>query len=175
MCCGRKNFGVALIMQPGGTAADVANRNGHDASNRTNSLCNFSEYYTSQSTPQHVLLALLQPFNGLYPGQPWVSRYQKGKPFWILLEQEMMGWQRHQLDHHLHLAPEITIPVPHQSVFTGRMPFLRPNQQHQITEGFCSSMFFTKFYAHIRRKFAVGKQYKSTHNCLIVITRVNLC
>jgi len=29
----------------------------------------------------------------------WVSRHQKGKPFWILLEQEMMGWQRHQLDH----------------------------------------------------------------------------
>ena len=29
----------------------------------------------------------------------WASRHQKGKPFWILLEQEMMGWQRHQLDH----------------------------------------------------------------------------
>jgi len=28
-----------------------------------------------------------------------VSRHQKGKPFWILLEQEMMGWQWHQLDH----------------------------------------------------------------------------
>jgi len=23
----------------------------------------------------------------------------KSKPFWILLEQEMMGWQWHQLDH----------------------------------------------------------------------------
>jgi len=29
----------------------------------------------------------------------WVIRHQKGKPFWILLEQEMMGWQWHQLDH----------------------------------------------------------------------------
>jgi len=29
----------------------------------------------------------------------WVSRHQKGKPFWILLEQEMMAWQWHQLDH----------------------------------------------------------------------------
>jgi len=29
----------------------------------------------------------------------WVSRHQEGKPFWILLEQEMMGWQWHQLDH----------------------------------------------------------------------------
>jgi len=32
-------------------------------------------------------------------GTTWVSRYQKGKPFWILLQQEMMGWQWHQLDH----------------------------------------------------------------------------
>jgi len=29
----------------------------------------------------------------------WVSQHQKGKPFWILLEQDMMGWQWHQLDH----------------------------------------------------------------------------
>jgi len=29
----------------------------------------------------------------------WVSRHQKGKPFWILLEQEMMGWQWQQPDH----------------------------------------------------------------------------
>jgi len=29
----------------------------------------------------------------------WVSQHQKGKPFWILLQQEMMGWQWHQLDH----------------------------------------------------------------------------
>jgi len=29
----------------------------------------------------------------------WVSRNQKGKPFWILLEQQMTGWQWHQLDH----------------------------------------------------------------------------
>jgi len=32
--------------------------------------------------------------------------------------------------YHLHLAPDITMPVPHHSVFTGRMPFLQPNQQH---------------------------------------------
>jgi len=28
-----------------------------------------------------------------------VSWHQKGKPFWILLEQGMIGWQWHQLDH----------------------------------------------------------------------------
>jgi len=30
---------------------------------------------------------------------------------------------------------QITIPVPHHSVFTGKMPFLLPNQQHQNTKG----------------------------------------
>ena len=29
----------------------------------------------------------------------WVSWHQKGKPFWILMEREMTGWQWHQLDH----------------------------------------------------------------------------
>jgi len=38
-------------------------------------------------------------FNGLFSRTTWVSRHQKGKAFWILLEQEMMGWQWHQLDH----------------------------------------------------------------------------
>ena len=28
-----------------------------------------------------------------------VGPYQKDKPFWLLLKQEMMGWQWHQLDH----------------------------------------------------------------------------
>jgi len=44
-------------------------------------------------------LLLLHLFNGLCSRTTWVSRHQKGKPFWILLEQEMMGWQWHQLDH----------------------------------------------------------------------------
>jgi len=42
---------------------------------------------------------LLHLFNGLFSRTTWISRHQKGKPFWILLEQEMMGWQWHQLDH----------------------------------------------------------------------------
>jgi len=44
----------------------------------------------------HILLLLLHLFNGLFS---WVSWHQKGKPFWILLEQEMTEWQWHQLDH----------------------------------------------------------------------------
>ena len=33
---------------------------------------------------------------------------------------------------------QITMPAPHHSVFTGRMPFLSPNQQCQSTEGITS-------------------------------------
>jgi len=67
-----------------------------------------------------------------------VSQHQNGKPVRILLKQEMMGWHRHQLDHMQIIKPrpsQITTPVPHHSVFTGQMPFLLPNQQHQSTEG----------------------------------------
>ena len=41
----------------------------------------------------------LHPFNSPFPRTTWESRHQKGKPFWILLEQQIMGWQWHQLDH----------------------------------------------------------------------------
>jgi len=32
---------------------------------------------------------------------------------------------------------QITTPAPYHSVFTGRMPFLLPNQQRRCTEGIC--------------------------------------
>ena len=38
-----------------------------------------------------------------------------------------------------HCSREITMPAPHHSVFTGRMPFLPPNQQRQNTDGCCQS------------------------------------
>jgi len=41
---------------------------------------------------------LLHLFNSLFFRTTCVSWHQKGKPFWILLEQEMTGWQWHQLD-----------------------------------------------------------------------------
>jgi len=50
----------------------------------------------------------------------------------------MMGWQWHKLGHMqiiCTLLPTDNMPLPHHSVFTGRMPFLLPNQQRQSTEG----------------------------------------
>jgi len=38
-------------------------------------------------------LPTLHQFNGLFSSTTWVSQHQKSKLFWILLEQEMMGWR----------------------------------------------------------------------------------
>jgi len=67
-----------------------------------------------------------------------VSRYQKGKTNLDFTEARDSEWQWHQLgrmqvctshqtDNHASTSP--------LSFFTGRMPFLSPNQQRQITEG----------------------------------------
>jgi len=61
----------------------------------------------------------------------WVSCHQKVKPFWILLEQEMMGWQWNQLDH-MQIICTLLQTENHASIsplkcFTGQMPFLVPN------------------------------------------------
>ena len=67
-----------------------------------------------------------------------MSRYQKGKTSVDFTEARDREWQRHQLgrmqvctslqtDNHTRTSP--------LSFFTGRMPFLPPNQQHQSTEG----------------------------------------
>jgi len=55
-----------------------------------------------------------------------VSRYQKGKKNNLdFTEARDSEWQWHQLGH-------MTTPL---KFFTGRMPFLPPNQQRQSTEG----------------------------------------
>jgi len=80
---------------------------------------------------------LLHPLNGLFSRTTWLSPHQKGKPFWILL-QDMMGGSGISWTICKSFAPrsrQTTMPVPHHSVFTGRMPFLPPNQECQSTEG----------------------------------------
>ena len=37
-------------------------------------------------------LLLLHLFNGLFSRTTWISRHLIGKPFWILINQEVMGW-----------------------------------------------------------------------------------
>ena len=73
----------------------------------------------------------------LFPGLPRSAGTRKVKPIWILLKQESVSgsgfsWAICKSAPH---SRQITTPAPHHSVFTGRMPFLPPNQQRQSTEG----------------------------------------
>ena len=62
---------------------------------------------------------------------------RKVKPIWILLKQETVSgsgisWA---ICKSALCSRQITMPAPQHSVFTGQMPFLPPNQQHESTEG----------------------------------------
>jgi len=83
----------------------------------------------------HVCDLHAHPFNGPFSGTTRVTRYQKGKTNLDFTEARDNEWQWHQLDHMGPRSRQITTPAPHHSVFTGRMPFLPPNQQRQSTEG----------------------------------------
>ena len=50
-------------------------------------------YGITLTTCSHMklLLLLLHLFNGLFSRTTWLGWHQKGKPFWILLEKEMMA------------------------------------------------------------------------------------
>jgi len=71
----------------------------------------------------------------LFPGLPRWAGTRKVKPIWILLKQETVSasgisWA---ICKSAPRSRPITMPAPHRSVFTGRMPFLPPNQQRQST------------------------------------------
>ena len=57
------------------------------------------------------------PFNGPFSGNTQVSRYQKGKPIWILLKQEIVSgngisWA---ISKSAPCSRQITMPAPHHS------------------------------------------------------------
>jgi len=75
------------------------------------------------------------PFNSPFSGTTGVSQYQKGKTNLDFTEARDSEWQWHQLGH---MQVCISIQTDNHTstqFFTGRMPFLPPNQQHQSTEG----------------------------------------
>ena len=97
------------------------------------------DWWSGRLTAPRTTHTHTQTLNGLFSRTTWVGRYQKDKPFWILLKQEMAGWQWHQLNHKQIICTSLQTDN-HAStssfhIFTGRMPFLPPNQQRQSTEG----------------------------------------
>ena len=79
--------------------------------------------------PNHTHL-----FNGPSPGLPGWACTRKVKPIWILLKQDTVSGSgiNWAICKSASRSRQITMPVPHHSsFFTGRMPFLPPNQQRQ--------------------------------------------
>jgi len=68
-----------------------------------------------------------------------VSQYQKGKTNLDFTGARNSEWQWHQLGDRqvcTSLQTDNHTSTPQLSIFTGRMPFLLPNQQCQSTEGY---------------------------------------
>ena len=86
---------------------------------------------TTVHWPQHNLHT--HPFNGPLSGTTQVSQYQEGKSNLDFTEARDSGI-RWALCKPAPRSRQITMPAPHCSVFTGRMPFLPPNQQRQSTD-----------------------------------------
>ena len=92
-------------------------------------------YYSQLTVNDRSADKHTHPFNSPFPGLPRWAGTRKVKPIWILLKQETVSgsgisWN---ICKSAPRSRQITTPAPHHSVFTGRMPFLPPNQQHQST------------------------------------------
>jgi len=84
------------------------------------------------------MMAHTHPFNGPLSVTTWVSRYQKGTTSLDFTEARDSEWQWHQLRRLyvcISLQTDNDASTHHSVFFTGRMPFLPPNQQRQGTEG----------------------------------------
>jgi len=83
------------------------------------------------------------PFSGLSSRTTQISRYKKEKTILDFNKESnhgILGWQLHQWTiFNLHLAQDApdrpSCPTPHDSIFTGQMLLLTPNEQYQSTEG----------------------------------------
>jgi len=114
-----------------------------DPSTSTNQLnSSWTLWYTKHSNmhipdtfPPRRLLLLLHPFHG-FSRTTWVSWHQKSNHSGFYWSKKWWGGSGISWTICKSFAPDSrqkTTPIPHHSVFTDRMPFLSPNQQHQST------------------------------------------
>ena len=89
--------------------------------------------YSSMHTHTHTHLV-----NDPLSGTTRLGQYQKGKTNLDFTEARDSEWQWHQLGlMQVCTSLQAAKPCQHPTTqfFTGQMPFLLPNQQHQRTEG----------------------------------------
>jgi len=104
-----------------------------------------------------------QPFSGTTQ----VSRYQKGKTNLDFNEARDNEWQWHQLGHMqvcTSFQTDKHASTPPLSFFTGRMPFLPPNQQRQSTEGIQYAKHTHPFNGPFSWTTRVGRYQKGKTN-----------
>ena len=89
----------------------------------------------------------------LCPGLPGWAGTRKVKQIWILLKQETVSGSgiRWAIFQSAPRSRQITTPAPPAQFFTGRMPFLSPNQQCQSTEGNKALKPFTEQQKNVQR------------------------
>ena len=117
--------------------------------------CVTKRRYSAES----IGLSHTHPFNGPLSRTTRVSRYQKGNTNLDFTEARDSEWQWHQLDHMqvcTSLQTDNHASTPPLSFFTGRMPFLPPNQQCQSTEGLSVNMKRTKSQRSVNSTIAVA-------------------
>jgi len=112
------------------------------------------------AVPHHslllLLLVLLHPFSGTrkanHSGFFWSKRWWGGSGItWTICKS---------------FAPccrQISTPVPQHSVFTGRMPFLMPNQQRQSTEGIRSTEMALEGHEKFHQYTGLERMEKQSH------------
>ena len=86
------------------------------------------------SVKKYLTLSVLHTFNGPLSRTTRVSRYQKCKTNLDFIEARDSEWQWNPLGR-MQVCTSLQADNPTTQFFTGRMPFLLPNQQHQSTEG----------------------------------------
>ena len=104
---------------------------------KSSRLSKLTEYGVMPSVA-YTYTVYTHPFNGPFSGTTRVSRYQKGKTNLDFTGARDSEWQCHQLGHMqvcTSLQTDNHASTPLLKFFTGRMPFLPPNQQRQSTEG----------------------------------------
>ena len=107
------------------------------------------------------------PFNGPFSRTTQASRYQKGKTNLDFTEARDSEWQWHQREHMqvcTSLQTDNHAKHPTTQFFTGRMPFLPPNQQRQSTEGLALRLHPAKIIHWLRRPLSTVR-----HQCVHVL------
>jgi len=91
------------------------------------------------SLPFTICCPTYTHLTALFPGLPGSAGTTNVKPIWILLKQETVSGSgiSRTISKSAPRSRQLTTPAAHHSVFTGRMPFLLPNQQRQNTEVCC--------------------------------------